>query len=66
MGGTRRQCLGGLMLMRGDFRRKSVNGEALDAPAERGGYDLCPECHELSLRREGSCRKCDKCGFSTC
>lgn len=41
--------------------------ETADSPAlDRGGCDLCPECHELSLHREGSCRKCDKCGFSTC
>ena len=66
VGGSLPQVIGRLMLMRRDYLQNSVNGEALDAPTERGGYDLCPECHELSLRREGSCRKCDKCGFSTC
>ncbi len=58
------QLIGRLMLLRRDYLLK---GEEVDeAPAERGGYDLCPECHELSMRREGSCRKCDKCGFSSC
>jgi ribonucleoside-diphosphate reductase alpha chain len=30
------------------------------------GYDLCPECQQLSLRRDGSCKKCDSCGYSSC
>ncbi|MDR1921476.1 MAG: hypothetical protein LBS31_07005, partial [Candidatus Adiutrix sp.] len=55
--------IGRLMLLRKEYLQK---GRLIEAPAERGGYDLCPECHELSMRREGSCRKCDKCGFSTC
>ncbi|MDR2726144.1 MAG: hypothetical protein LBC90_08865 [Candidatus Adiutrix sp.] len=59
------QLIGRLMMLRKEYLQKPQNGP-LDAPAERGGYDLCPECHELSLRREGSCRKCDRCGFSTC
>ncbi len=63
VGGSLPQLIGRLMMLRRDYLQK---GEALDAPAERGGYDLCPECHELSLHREGSCRKCDRCGFSTC
>ncbi|MDR2367418.1 MAG: hypothetical protein LBF58_04795 [Deltaproteobacteria bacterium] len=29
-------------------------------------FDLCPECQSLSLKRDGSCRKCAKCGFTTC
>jgi ribonucleoside-diphosphate reductase alpha chain len=29
-------------------------------------FDLCPDCHSLSLKRDGSCRKCHKCGFTTC
>ncbi|MDR1046083.1 MAG: hypothetical protein LBP33_13400 [Candidatus Adiutrix sp.] len=57
------QLIGRLMMLRRAYLQK---GETLEAPAELGGYDLCPECHELSLRREGSCRKCGRCGFSTC
>jgi len=53
------------MMLRKEYLKKNQAGP-LDAPAELGGYDLCPECQELSLRREGSCRKCDRCGFSTC
>ena len=59
------QLIGRLMMLRKEYLKKPQKGP-LDAPAERGGYDLCPECQELSLRREGSCRKCDRCGFSTC
>ncbi|MDR2386161.1 MAG: hypothetical protein LBE80_01075 [Deltaproteobacteria bacterium] len=29
-------------------------------------FDLCPDCHSLSLKRDGSCRKCLNCGFTTC
>ncbi len=57
------QLIGRLMLIRRDYLK---NGQLTDAPAELGGYDLCPECQELTLRREGSCRKCARCGFSTC
>ncbi len=66
VGGSLPQVIGRLMMIRKEFLQKSQNGEPLEAPAERGGYDLCPECHELTMRREGSCRKCDRCGFSTC
>ncbi|MDR3039013.1 MAG: hypothetical protein LBV21_06990 [Candidatus Adiutrix sp.] len=59
------QLIGRLMMLRNDYL-KTPQDSPLDAPAERGGYDLCPECQELTLRREGSCRKCDRCGFSTC
>ncbi|MDR2935445.1 MAG: hypothetical protein LBV70_06180 [Candidatus Adiutrix sp.] len=59
------QLIGRLMMLRKEYLKKPQTGP-LDPPAELGGYDLCPECQELSLRREGSCRKCDRCGFSTC
>jgi ribonucleoside-diphosphate reductase alpha chain len=36
------------------------------APKEKGAYDICPECGKLALRREGSCRKCFECGYSSC
>jgi ribonucleoside-diphosphate reductase alpha chain len=57
------QAIGLLMRQRKDFLDK---GCQVPVPHDVGNYDLCPECHELSLRREGSCRKCDKCGYSTC
>jgi len=28
--------------------------------------DLCPVCGSLSLMRQGNCRVCEKCGYSTC
>jgi len=33
---------------------------------ERVVGDLCPVCGNLSLMRQGNCRVCDKCGYSTC
>ncbi len=63
VGNSLPQLIGRLMLIRRDYLK---NGRLHEAPAELGGYDLCPECHELTLRREGSCRKCARCGFSTC
>jgi ribonucleoside-diphosphate reductase alpha chain len=63
VGNSLPQTIGRLMMLRKEYLNK---GQMAEPPAERGGYDLCPECHELSLRREGSCRKCDRCGFSTC
>ena len=61
--GSLPQLIGRLMMLRREYLKSGI---LTNAPAERGGYDLCPECQELSLRREGSCRKCDKCGFSSC
>jgi ribonucleoside-diphosphate reductase alpha chain len=29
-------------------------------------FDLCPDCQSLTLKRDGSCRKCTNCGFTTC
>ncbi|MDR3155441.1 MAG: hypothetical protein LBW85_14530 [Deltaproteobacteria bacterium] len=40
--------------------------EGASPPEPQGGYDLCPECHELSLKRSGSCNKCLSCGYSSC
>jgi ribonucleoside-diphosphate reductase alpha chain len=57
------QAIGLLMRQRRDYLEK---GCPVPVPHEAGNYDLCPECHELTLRREGSCRKCDNCGYSTC
>ncbi len=62
-GGSLPQVIGRLMNLRREYLRQ---GEPVNAPAERGGYDICPECQSLSLRREGSCRKCDRCSYSTC
>lgn len=64
VGGSLPQVIGRLMMLRKEFLHKG--GQPVEVPLERGGYDLCPECHELSMRREGSCRKCDRCGFTTC
>jgi predicted RNA-binding Zn-ribbon protein involved in translation (DUF1610 family) len=65
IGNSLPQVIGRLMTLRREYLRNG--GTSLDdVPAEQGAYDLCPECQELSLRREGSCRKCDKCGFSSC
>ncbi|MDR2352390.1 MAG: hypothetical protein LBF22_04370 [Deltaproteobacteria bacterium] len=63
VGNSLPQAIGLLMRQRKDYLDK---GCKVPVPHDAGGYDLCPECQKLSLRREGSCRKCDNCGFSTC
>ena len=55
--------IGRLMSLRKEYLQK---GQVIETLSDKGGYDLCPECHELSMRREGSCRKCDRCGYTTC
>ncbi|MDR0548582.1 MAG: hypothetical protein LBI10_04115 [Deltaproteobacteria bacterium] len=57
------QAIGKLMLARKNYLN---NCSGLDASSPQGQCDICPECHELTLRREGSCRKCSNCGYSTC
>jgi ribonucleoside-diphosphate reductase alpha chain len=33
---------------------------------ERKVGDLCPQCGELSVVREGNCMSCERCGFTMC
>ncbi|MDR1165215.1 MAG: hypothetical protein LBO66_04955 [Deltaproteobacteria bacterium] len=63
VGNSLPQAIGFLMRLRKDYLDK---GCPVPVPHALGAYDLCPECQKLSLRREGSCRKCDNCGYSTC
>ena len=37
------------------------------AQARAKGYegDPCPECHNMTLVRNGTCLKCDTCGATT-
>jgi ribonucleoside-diphosphate reductase alpha chain len=65
IGNSLPQVIGRLMTLRREYL-KNGDTQLEEIPAERGAYDLCPECQELTLRREGSCRKCDRCGFSSC
>jgi ribonucleoside-diphosphate reductase alpha chain len=44
-------------------RRKGVVGSN---DCERKVGDLCPQCGELSVVREGNCVVCEKCCFTTC
>ncbi|MDR1309925.1 MAG: hypothetical protein LBL95_08545, partial [Deltaproteobacteria bacterium] len=55
----------GLLLM----KRKSFLDKGLEPVAEardKSSFDLCPDCQSLTLKRDGSCRKCSNCGFTTC
>jgi ribonucleoside-diphosphate reductase alpha chain len=63
VGNSLPQAIGFLMRQRKDYLDK---GCQVPVPHESGNYDFCPECQKLSLRREGSCRKCDNCGYSSC
>jgi ribonucleoside-diphosphate reductase alpha chain len=57
------QAIGRLMTLRREYLKK---GSQIPVPREKGAFDLCPGCYKLSLRREGSCRKCELCGYTTC
>ncbi|MDR2200110.1 MAG: hypothetical protein LBR53_11810 [Deltaproteobacteria bacterium] len=63
VGNSLPQAIGLLMRQRKDFLDK---GCPVPVPHDDGAYDLCPECHKLSYKREGSCRKCLNCGYTTC
>ncbi|MDR1546652.1 MAG: hypothetical protein LBU12_08105 [Deltaproteobacteria bacterium] len=63
VGNSLPQAIGMLMSQRKEFLEK---GCQVEAPHDCGSYDLCPECQHLTLRREGSCRKCGSCGYTTC
>ncbi len=32
----------------------------------KGSGDLCPNCGNLAMYRNGGCKTCDQCGYSTC
>ncbi|MDR1677176.1 MAG: hypothetical protein LBS44_02150 [Deltaproteobacteria bacterium] len=64
VGNSLPHALGLLLLKRKAFLDKNKNLEKLDK--DLSSFDLCPECQSLSLKRDGSCRKCTNCGFTTC
>jgi len=41
--------------------REDTKKELLD-----GGGDICPECGKATFMRQGGCRCCKNCGYSTC
>jgi ribonucleoside-diphosphate reductase alpha chain len=63
VGNSLPQAIGLLMRLRKDFLTQGVPVPVSHA---LGGFDICPECQKLTLRREGSCKKCVECGYSTC
>jgi ribonucleoside-diphosphate reductase alpha chain len=64
VGNSLPQAIGLLMLQRKKYMDTGRKVDVLQG--HKGGFDLCPECQQLALRREGSCRKCCNCGFTTC
>jgi ribonucleoside-diphosphate reductase alpha chain len=50
-------------VMEDAIRRK--NGE-VGGDNEKKAGDLCPQCGELALVREGNCVICERCGFTMC
>lgn len=48
------------------IKSKVVTEEVMASVTQISGVDICPECQKLTLRRDGSCRKCYECGYSTC
>jgi ribonucleoside-diphosphate reductase alpha chain len=63
VGNSLPQAIGLLMRQRKDYLDK---GSPVPVPHDEGAYDLCPECHKLTFKREGCCRKCVSCGYTTC
>jgi ribonucleoside-diphosphate reductase alpha chain len=45
---------------------KRRKGEVGGSDGEKRIGDLCPQCGELALVREGNCMSCERCGFTTC
>jgi ribonucleoside-diphosphate reductase alpha chain len=64
VGNSLPQAIGQLMALRKDYLDKGER--VVPMPHDQGAFDLCPSCYKLSLKREGSCRKCSNCGYSTC
>ncbi|MDR0355275.1 MAG: hypothetical protein LBJ64_06020 [Deltaproteobacteria bacterium] len=56
------QAIGLLM----SHRKAELDKEPVPAESPQSSFDLCPECHSLTLQRDGSCRKCHNCGYTTC
>ena len=63
VGNSLPQAIGQLMSLRKAFLGQ---GGQVAVPQDQGAFDLCPSCFKLSLKREGCCRKCSNCGYSTC
>ncbi|MDR2405284.1 MAG: hypothetical protein LBE27_02825 [Deltaproteobacteria bacterium] len=63
VGNSLPQAIGLLMRQRKDYLDK---GCPVPVPHDEGAYDICPECHRLTFKREGCCRKCLNCGYTTC
>jgi hypothetical protein len=68
VGNSLPQVLGLLMKRRQEYLKQ-------DKPIEPGlepivtygaAFDLCPDCQKLTLKRDGSCRKCTNYGYSSC
>ncbi|MDR3134579.1 MAG: hypothetical protein LBU69_00625 [Deltaproteobacteria bacterium] len=55
----------GLLLLK---RKEILNKDKLIGKVDENisSFDLCPDCQSLSLKRDGSCRKCLNCGLTTC
>jgi predicted RNA-binding Zn-ribbon protein involved in translation (DUF1610 family) len=62
IGNSLPHAIGELMLKRKMFLDKGKHLEE----ENKSSFDLCPDCQSLTLKRDGSCRKCTNCGFTTC
>ncbi len=69
----------GLLLEKRDLELKVVqvkkdnpiyevkDGVVAEAGASKScSYDLCPECGQLGYKRDGGCKKCVLCSYTTC
>jgi ribonucleoside-diphosphate reductase alpha chain len=64
VGNSLPHAIGLLLLKRKSVLDKNKNLEQIGL--DKCSFDLCPDCQSLSLKRDGSCRKCFNCGYTTC
>lgn len=47
-------------------REETMEEEVIATTPSKGTLDICPECGNNSLLREGGCEHCNSCGYSRC
>jgi ribonucleoside-diphosphate reductase alpha chain len=45
---------------------ESGEGDRLSLREFNTGRDICPQCHQHTLIRQGGCNECEACGYSKC
>jgi hypothetical protein len=53
-------------VMEDAIKRRRGGVDVSEGGGGSGMRDLCAQCGELSVVREGNCMVCERCGFTTC